>query len=178
MSKNKGFTLIELLVSISILVVISGISVANFRNGEKQRKAALAADSLINAIRTTQNNTLTLKQIDGSSCANKAPRYYFFTINYSGIYTVNGNDNCGANNQVLTATLPSNIRVQAGSLKVNGTAATTNVYLKFMAPYGVMMAASDAGAYAGFTSLTMTIEYSDGTRAKTVTVDGISGKIE
>jgi prepilin-type N-terminal cleavage/methylation domain-containing protein/uncharacterized repeat protein (TIGR01451 family) len=178
MNKNKGFTVIELLVSISILVIISGISVANFRNGEKQRKAALAADGLINAIRTTQNNTLTLKQIDGSSCANKSPLFYYFTINYSGTYTVNGTDNCNASNVVITQTLPPNIRVQAGSLKVNGVAAATSANLKFTAPYAVMTAARDAGAFAAFTTLTMTIEYSDGTRAKTVTVDGVSGKIE
>lgn len=57
-NKNKGFTLIEVIVSLTIVALISGAMMANYRAGEETNKLILAANSLSGDFRAAQNNTL------------------------------------------------------------------------------------------------------------------------
>src|SRR3989338_2736136 len=80
-TSQKGFTLIELLVVIFITTIISTISIANFRAGEKQKRTKIASDTITNALRNAQNLTLTSKQIANTPCGlGKAPQAYLLTL--------------------------------------------------------------------------------------------------
>ncbi len=66
--KNQsGFTLIETLVSISIIALISGIFIANYRGAEKRSNLNLAAQKVASDIRFAQNYALGLQEFNGSS---------------------------------------------------------------------------------------------------------------
>jgi prepilin-type N-terminal cleavage/methylation domain-containing protein len=174
---EQGFSLVELLVSISIIVIISSISVANYRHGENNRRVALSADGIINTIRSAQNYTLTAKQIQQSVCANKAPVLYFFTINYSGSYSLNAIDNCSTTYLIESYSLLANTRIKSGSLKFNGTAASSDLYIRFAAPFAVMTGYLDSGSPAKLTTAEIVVELFDGSRSKTIAIDGVAGRV-
>lgn len=56
---RRGFTLVELLVSISIIGVLTGMMMANFRGGQQAAEVRLAADILVNQIRAVQTSALS-----------------------------------------------------------------------------------------------------------------------
>lgn len=56
--KLKGFTLIELLVIIGILIILTAISVPNFRSFQKESDLNNGAEEIINTLRFAQNKTL------------------------------------------------------------------------------------------------------------------------
>jgi prepilin-type N-terminal cleavage/methylation domain-containing protein len=58
--QQKGFTLIEMLVSISIIVMISGIFLANFRGSSRKSELSFAAQQMASDIRLTENYSLGL----------------------------------------------------------------------------------------------------------------------
>jgi prepilin-type N-terminal cleavage/methylation domain-containing protein len=58
-SPSNGFTLVELLVSISIIGVITGMMMANFRGGQQSAEVRLATDILVTQIRAVQTSALT-----------------------------------------------------------------------------------------------------------------------
>lgn len=61
---KTGFTMMELLVSISIIVLISGIFLANFHYAEQQGKVNMAAQKLASDIRLMQSYALALKEFE------------------------------------------------------------------------------------------------------------------
>jgi len=60
-----GFTLIELLVVMAIIVVISGLSLANWRGGEKQYALLRAASKLSQDIRRAEEMAISSKEFQG-----------------------------------------------------------------------------------------------------------------
>ncbi|MBI2099482.1 prepilin-type N-terminal cleavage/methylation domain-containing protein [Candidatus Uhrbacteria bacterium] len=54
-----GFTLIELIVSISIFATISGVMVANLRQGRMRDELTFGATNLVEAIRDANNRTIS-----------------------------------------------------------------------------------------------------------------------
>lgn len=62
---KKGFTLIEMLVSVSIIALMAGLYLANYRDTSKNSSLALAAQKLAGDIRLAQNYSLGLKERDG-----------------------------------------------------------------------------------------------------------------
>lgn len=63
--KNKGFTLIELLTSISIIVLLSTLLLANYRAGEKQFALKRSAYKLAQDLRSIEQMTMTGKEFEG-----------------------------------------------------------------------------------------------------------------
>lgn len=51
---GRGFTLVELLVSISIIGVLTGMMMANFRGGQRSAEIRLSSDLLVSQIRSVQ----------------------------------------------------------------------------------------------------------------------------
>ena len=174
----KGFTLIELTVVIFIIALISGLSIANFRAGERRKQAGFASDGVINAIRNAQNLTLAGKSTNNSNSSCRVPQYYFVTFAYSASYSLSARNNCGTDDTIETYTLPLNTRVKASSLVLGGSTASTNLTIVFYPPFAVIKANLDGGTSAGFTTATVTVEsVADATISRTVTVDGISGRV-
>lgn len=61
LKQNKsGFTLIEMITSISLVVMITAIFVANYRTGNKRTDLIMTAQKLVADIHAAQNNTLGL----------------------------------------------------------------------------------------------------------------------
>lgn len=64
--KNQGFTIVELLVSTGIIVLISGIFLANYRSASRSSKLNLAAQQLASDIRQAQSQALGLQEFQGN----------------------------------------------------------------------------------------------------------------
>ena len=64
--KKKAFTLIEILVSISIFIIILSITIVNYRQGENSNLFRMDAFNVEDLIRTTQNISLTGKEIENN----------------------------------------------------------------------------------------------------------------
>jgi prepilin-type N-terminal cleavage/methylation domain-containing protein len=172
-NSRKGFTLIELIVVLFMMAMLSTIMLANFRAGQRQRSVQLAADTLVNAFRTAQSYTLSGKKI-----GNCAPKYYYVTLTYSTAYTLFALDSCGGTDTIQTYNLPVNVKFRSGQIKVEGASASANAKIYFTPPFAKITASRDGGAAAAIAQATFILESSDGSVSKTVTVDGVSGKVE
>lgn len=176
-NSQRGFTLVEMLVVMSIMVIITTTSIVQFRAGEKQRRTHLAADTINNAIRTAQSLSLSGKKTANADPNCRIPRYYYLHIDYTGTYRIFADNNCGGTDTVETYTLPPRTRIQPTGLKVNNISATNYITIAFYPPFGTLRGSRDGGALASFTSETITVQPSDGSFSRTVTIDGVSGRI-
>ncbi len=172
-----GFTLIEMLIVIAIISTIAGVSVSNFRAAEKQKRAAIAVDSVVNSIRNAQNFTLTGKSTNNANAACRVPQYYFVTFSYSNSYTLSAFNNCNTTDQIETYTLPVNTQIKASGLSLGVLIGNTNLVMAFYPPFGTMKAALDNAVYSTFTTAQIIVQTIDGSASKTVQVDGVSGRI-
>ncbi len=181
LNSSRGFTLIELLAVVFIMVTLSTISVANFRQGEKRKRAAIAADTVVSVLRTAQNYTLSGKQTNDANPACRTPKYYFVRITYAGVLTLRAVNNCDITDLIETFNLPAGTQVKANGLVMNGSSvATVRLNIYFLAPFGNVRAAVDPvdnSSMAIFTSATITVETVDGSINHTALVDGVSGRI-
>ncbi len=57
---KKGFTLIEMITSVSLIVIITAIFIANYRSSNKRSDLVMTAQKLVADIHAAQNNTLGL----------------------------------------------------------------------------------------------------------------------
>lgn len=176
-NSNKGFTLIELIVSIFILVTLSSFVMVNYRQGEKKRKVALAADGVINAVRLAQTYALAGKQIEATSCVNRSAKSYRINFDASATYIIYAEDNCSNPLfEIQRFNLPAQTQMKAGELKLdNGSINSLSVM--FTPPFGKISASANGGAFGAFTTGTVGMEASDGQSSKSVTIDGVSGRI-
>jgi prepilin-type N-terminal cleavage/methylation domain-containing protein len=185
-NKQAGFTLIELIVSIFIIGILAGITIVNFRASERPKRAQLAADTYINAIRNAQNFTLTGKKIDASTCvingvADKSPQFYIIDFTVSQTSDLYGIDKCNQAYLIERYTLIGGTRIRQNGYVLNGTPAPA-MQLRFAPPFGAIAASTSTnlnqGPFAAFTTATITIETTEGSNSKTITVDGVSGRIQ
>lgn len=113
---KQGFTLIETLVSISIIALISGIFIANYRGAEKRSNLNLAAQKVASDIRLAQNYTLGLQEFNGSFPLG-GWGVYFSTV-AAGQYIIfadNGNYQyeSGVDDEYRQVILPSGITINS-----------------------------------------------------------------
>ena len=180
---HDGFTLIELIVVVFIIGLISTISISNFRNSEKQKRVVLAADTAINAIRNAQNFALTGRQIDSSTCnLGKSPQAYLMNFTTTQAMDLWALDKCDVIYAVESYTYPAYTRVQDNGYVLNGSSQPL-LKIKFTPPFGAMTISTTAGVpnvgpFNSFTTASIIIQSTDGTITKTVTVDGLAGRIE
>ena len=195
--KRQGFTLIELIVTISILVLISSISISNFRNGERQKRLALAADAITNGIHNAQNYALTGKQISSSNCAVGAGITDKSAVAYRTVFTAGSNtftlyadDNCTKvapfnSNLIETFNLPQSTVVDSSSMlltDINGISSNVSILqFKYSTPFGQMSAATQVGGnpsnFSVFKSAEITVKVIGSANTRKVIIDGISGRI-
>lgn len=96
MSKKKlknqsGYTLAELIVSIAVIVIISAISLVNFRSSNNSGASSMAAQKIASDIRKVQGWALSLKDFDPTShvqswgiCFSRYESAYSFYIDDDG----------------------------------------------------------------------------------------------
>jgi prepilin-type N-terminal cleavage/methylation domain-containing protein len=181
----SGFTLIELLVSLFILVVLTTIILADFRRGEKQTRVRLSADIVTTAIRTAQNYTLSGKQLDQSTCTiggvlEKSAVAYYAHFHVNDVPHVHAEDKCGIHHRIGNFPLLQQVRLKSDGLIIDG-AALTEMRVVFYPPFGRLRGSAfgdGSPIYQDFSTMSITVEYIDSSISRTITVDGISGRIQ
>ncbi|MGE5392918.1 MAG: Tfp pilus assembly protein FimT/FimU [Candidatus Saccharibacteria bacterium] len=183
-NKSAGFTLVEMLVAISIMVILTLVSVTNMRKGERQKKVAYAADGLVSALRLGQNYALSGKVLpDAATCANRSPVAYEVTFNRTtGRYSLAVEDYCNTSPVpvVENFALPDGTKFKSGSMSIcnPGCNSSDTIVVRFTPPFAKMTAAtSGSGTFGEFNTVNFTVQDSEAALERTVTVDGISGKI-
>lgn len=166
-----------MIVVIFIVATISGISVANFRGAEKQKRAVIAVDTVVASLRQAQNSTLTGKNTNNADPSCRVPQFYYVIFGYSSAYSLLAYNNCGTLDLIESYNLPANTRVKANGLVLGSTVATSNLSVVFYPPFATIKAGVDNGGYNTFTTATIQVETTDGSATKTVTIDGVAGRI-
>lgn len=181
---HGGFTLIEMLVAIFIMTTLTFVSITNMRKGERQKRVAFAADGVVNALRVAQNYALSGKVLpESATCANRSPVAYKVSFNRaSNEYVLSVEDYCNTSPSPVVEryTFPENTSIRSGGMNIcnPGCNSSEVVVVRFVPPFGKMTVASSAsGSFAGFNSVTVTVQDLTGTLQKVVTVDGISGRV-
>ncbi len=182
LNSQVGFTLIEVIVVVFIVAIISAVSIANFRQGDRQKQVVIAFDTISNALRVAQNYTLSGRSTNNPSAACRTPQYYAVNFTYATTLTItalnNNNAGCGLTPDVIeTFRLPPNTRIRASGMLLNGIVANTNMVIQFRPPFATVQASKDSGTYANFTTARITVESTDGSVSKVLTIDGVSGKV-
>lgn len=85
---NKGTTLIELIVGMSIIAIISGTVLANFRAGERTNNLNVATQKLVSDIRQVQNYAMSLKEHNGGVPVGGWGIYFNKLAGNGGRYTI------------------------------------------------------------------------------------------
>lgn len=175
--QQPGFTLIEMLVAMALVAILATVVIANYREANKRKSVQFAADSVINALREAQNNAVTGLQIQTSCVQGKAA--VSFAANFiagTNFYTITALDKCANTITLKNQTIPKGTLIKSTGLLLNG-GGVASLNIKFTPPFG-NTEASTGGAAASYVSSTITLESADGTITKTVTVDGISSRIQ
>lgn len=63
---NKGFTLLEMIVTIGIMVLLTGIVLINYQEGQKQLALQRAANKLAQDIRRVQEMAMSAQEYNGA----------------------------------------------------------------------------------------------------------------
>lgn len=197
-SRSKGFTLVELLVSISIIGVITGMMMANFRGGQQSAEVRLASDILVGQIRSVQTSALTGRLVSvcsggaedldvcepktpsvtctGGACQKRVPAGYgirFSTVtpsSYMLFYDTDDDRAYDAGEELSSAPY-----VSTDTVRFQGSDAGSPVDLVFTPPFGQIYV---NGSASGSTTVSLTLGHQFGTNIRHVTVYRLSGKIE
>jgi len=153
---NSGFSLIELIVSISIIVLLTTIFLANYHTINKHTDLTIAAQVMVTDIRMAQANALGLIQYDGQVPLGG----WGVSLSTSGggvgeekIYTifadVDGDQISSGDEAVLqfgakVITLPPNISIDSLSIQGNQEVEEANVI--FLPPDPLTYISTELGA--------------------------------
>jgi prepilin-type N-terminal cleavage/methylation domain-containing protein len=168
---DSGFTLIELIVVIFILVIISSIVIANFRGGETNKSVTIAADTIVDALRTAQTDTLTGKNTGSSNPNCQIPLAYYVDFQFSNSFNLYADDSCSTTEQIQTYTLPINTTIT----NLNG--ANSDLKIKFWLPFATPPQEIIDNNTTGFTSASIAVKATNSSYTKTVIIDGTTGAI-
>lgn len=176
--KILGFTLIEMLVVMAVTTMIAMVSIANFREGEKRKRVALAADGIVSVLNVAQAYAQSGKSTTNSDSACRVAENFYVTFSYTNTYSLYAENNCDGIDLIQTFKIPDNTRIRTSGLIVDSLAATSNMRVSFTPPFSHVMTSRNLNAFQTFTTATITLESSDGTIFKVVTINGVSGRID
>lgn len=197
-SRSRGFTLVELLVSISIIGVITGLMMANFRGGQQSAEVRLASDILVGQLRSVQTSSLTGRLVSvcsggandldvceakepavncsGGACQKRVPAGYGIRFSsltpttYRLFYDTDNDKRYDAGEELSDAPY-----VSTAAALFQTSSAGDPLDLVFTPPFGKLYV---NGSASGPTTVSMTIGHQFGTMIRHVTVYRLSGKIE
>lgn len=197
-SRSKGFTLVELLVSISIIGVITGMMMANFRGGQQSAEVRLASDILVGQLRSVQTSALTGRLVSvcsggtndldvcepkqpivsctGGACQKRVPAGYgirFSTLTpttYMLFYDTDDDKRYDAGEELSEAPY-----VSTAATRFQTSSAGDPLDLVFTPPFGKLYV---NGSASGPTTVSVTLNHQFGSMIRHVTLYRLSGKIE
>lgn len=201
---NLGLTLIELLVVIWIMILISTMLIVNYNRQRGVRNLKIAQNELVTNIRRTHSAILSSRNSPASGLASK---FYIVEVNTPATGTPPANtryalQNIDANYNISaqTVSLPEGIIVSEISVSRGGSpiASPQCAQLMFAAPFGqlytyfrtvdnncggTVISSSIVQSPAQLLNLTdsttvITLRDTRSSATKTVTVYGVSGKVE
>lgn len=203
-SSNKegarlGFTLVELLVSMSIIGVITGQMLANFRGGQRFSELRFASDILVSQLRAVQTNALTGRLVgvctggteDGNvcestkvpavacvsgTCDDRVPSGYgvrFSTTNpeeFLVFFDTDGDALYDAGEE-----LNPKPYISTGLVVFSSSDASLPVDIVFEPPFGRIFV---NGLASGPNSVEITLKHLNGPEERHVTINRITGRIQ
>lgn len=197
-SRSRGFTLVELLVSISIIGVITGMMMANFRGGQQSAEVRLAADILVAQIRSVQTSALAGRLVSvcsggadaldvcepktppvacsGGTCQKRVPTGYGIRLAtsdptvYTLFYDTDDDRAYDAGEELSAAPY-----VSTAAVLFQGSPAGDPVDLVYTPPFGTLYV---NGSASGSTTVVLPLGHQFGSMTRNVTVYRLSGKIE
>ena len=197
-SRSKGFTLVELLVSISIIGVITGMMMANFRGGQQSAEVRLATDILVGQLRSVQTSALTGRLAavcsggsndlevcepkdppvgcPGGVCQKRVPAGYgirFTTATpttYMLFYDTDDDQRYDTGEELSVAPY-----ISTAATRYQGSTAGDPLDLVYTAPFGQLFV---NGSASGPTTVSLTLGHQFGTMTRHVNIYRLSGKIE
>lgn len=197
-SRSEGFTLVELLVSISIIGVITGMMMANFRGGQQSSEVRLATDILVGQIRSVQTSALSgrlvsvcsggIEDLDvceaktppvsctGGVCQKRVPTGYGIrmTTDAPSTYTLFF-DTDDDKRYDLGEEMADAPYVSTGAARFQASSAGVPLDLVYAPPYGTLYV---NGSASGPTTVSITIGHQYGSMSRDVTIYRLSGKVE
>jgi prepilin-type N-terminal cleavage/methylation domain-containing protein len=193
-----GFTLVELLVSISIIGVITGMMMANFRGGQQSAEVRLAADILVAQIRSVQTSALSGRLVSvcsggvddldvcepktppvacgGGACQKRVPTGYGIRLAtaeptaYTLFYDTDDDRRYDVGEELSEAPY-----VSTATVLFRGSPAGDPVDLVYAPPFGTLYV---NGSASGSTTVVLPLGHQFGSMTRNVTVYRLSGKIE
>lgn len=194
----RGFTLVELLVSISIIGVITGMMMANFRGGQQSAEVRLATDILVGQLRSVQTSSLTGRLVAVCSggvndldvcepkslpvsctdgvCQKRVPAGYgirFSTATpttYMLFYDTDDDRRYDTGEELSEAPY-----ISTGATRFQGSTAGDPVDLVYVPPFGQLYV---NGSASGPTTVSLTLGHQFGSMIRHVNIYRLSGKIE
>ncbi|MDZ4243565.1 MAG: prepilin-type N-terminal cleavage/methylation domain-containing protein [Candidatus Doudnabacteria bacterium] len=168
--KSAGFSLIEFLVVTAIIAILTTIVTVNFRSQRAQQETMAAANELVSKIRELQNFILAGRVIRGTT---ESATAYLITFNsnagLNGSYTIDyRTPTVATTTGAEIVPLPANVTI--GQILQSGVP-TNSISIQIYSPFGKMTVSNNANTIAQ-----IRLDHVSG-YTRTVTVDGISGKI-
>jgi prepilin-type N-terminal cleavage/methylation domain-containing protein len=119
--KQQGFTLVEMVATISIMMLISSLILANYRSGEKSIKLSSAANQLASRVRLAENYAINLKEDQSGTVpaggwgvyVQQGTGAYFLFKDSDGSGDCANNCNSASPERSQSFVLPNNITVTA-----------------------------------------------------------------
>ncbi len=94
LKNNSGFTLAELMVSVAVIVIVSAMTLVNFRSTNNNAVSSMAAQKLASDIRKVQGWALGLKDFGANSSDKSWGIYFQKDFTYYSFYIDTGNYLC------------------------------------------------------------------------------------
>jgi prepilin-type N-terminal cleavage/methylation domain-containing protein len=192
-NSQSGFTFVELVVALFIMATLSAIMVAGFNQGTKSRAVTLGGDVVSNSIRTAQNQSQNPQVIPNaiSPCAppDNVPSEFHIKfdttttiLNYSFFEYAKCENPPSTPIILQNFGLPRNVQLRkADGLLVDGVSLGNDggtLEIKFLPPFGKLSVSKNGGQFVNFTQAKVIVETPDGAFMKTITLDGLSGRVD
>jgi prepilin-type N-terminal cleavage/methylation domain-containing protein len=192
--KNLGFTLIELIVVIALFAVLATLIMVNYAGTRGARNLKIAENQMVTNIRKTQSYVLSARNINGSPAKFYAVK---FDLNASSYVIQSVDTNYAFNATLETISLPQGITISSiVDTNSGGTASSrSTVQLAYATPYAKLYTYSSADCLAQGSFLAaiqnpaclltltdrrvaVTLRDNSSAATRTVTVYGVTGKVE
>jgi len=196
---REGFTLIELLVSLSIIGIITGQMLANFRVGQKGSELRFSAEILTNQLREIQTNALSGRVVrictggsdnlnvcepskqppiacSGGSCDRRIPSGYGIHLStaspseYTIFYDTDGDYLYDEGEELINRPY-----ISTGTVEFTSANVSAPLDIVFKPPFAQVFV---NGLTTGASPVEITLQHNQGGQQRHVTVSRITGKIE